>query len=227
MLDVSTVPAYVIHVVGGDRSDNVRSQIAKHAIDSISVFEAYIPETLHRRAPKYYDKWFNRFNTDEYSKRNLCLMMSHLDIIKHARDIDLRYVMVLEDDFNIKDSFLTRKEIHTEFSWLFVGGYFEPEFIQEEVVGGVYRVKKANSSHAYIVNHRIYNFVIEQIENYYDNVPGLMGVDGFFARKVLPFINTLAVVPPIINTIKSPSTLTNGISDHYEYYKRLNRDLNE
>jgi hypothetical protein len=52
-------------------------------------------------------------------------------------------------------------------------------------------------------------------------------MDGFLARKILNEVITLAVIPPIINTIKCMSTLTGGMTDHYEYYKNINLELNE
>jgi GR25 family glycosyltransferase involved in LPS biosynthesis len=232
MLIINSIPAFVIHVKNAqERYENIIKQKAKDIIQNINIFDAYTPDNIQQRNPDYYDKFYLRFNDSNYNRKNCCLTLSHLDIIKTAKKLKFPYVLVLEDDFNIKENFTSNYQIklHKDvmFDFLYIGGYFDNPQVTEKIRSNIYKVKYASCSVAYIVSQSIYDYYIESIERHYENKCGLLAVDGFFANVLLPEINTLALIPTLINTIPSTSLLTDTYIDHYDFYKQQNKKLNE
>jgi GR25 family glycosyltransferase involved in LPS biosynthesis len=222
------IKAYVIHNVENEfRFENIRRQMDKDCFNSIEIFEAFTPKTLKESNNNLYELFFTKQlhlglqdHSEEYKLKNYCLMLGHVGIIKKAKSLGLERVLVLEDDFNIKNSQkLLELNIPQNFSILHLGGYFDPRHVQETNDLGIYKIKECSGSFAYLVNHGFYDEFINTFEREYNNM--LFTIDGFFARKFYETYDCLAFIPALINTIQSMSELMNRQTDHYGFFKNL------
>lgn len=227
MLKINDIPAYVIHVRDAkERFDNIQTQINKKILKEINIFYAYTPDNIINKNPEYYNYFYKRFDDSYYNRRTCCLTLSHLDIIKKAQELKLPYVIIFEDDFNLKESFKINYILNHQFDFLYIGGYFTGENIIKGLAENIYSVNAASCSVAYILCENIYSFIIEQIYEKYENKIGLLGIDGFYSNIIHSQIETKAIIPTLVNTIPSKSLLTDTPSDHLEYYKKIDGVLN-
>jgi|LakMenE18May11ns_1017448.scaffolds.fasta_scaffold9950494_6 hypothetical protein len=228
-MKIIDIPTFIIHNKGcNERAKNIYEQIKKNVFKKINIFDAIVPGTL-KNYKKYYNKYKSDYynyepknNEELYDVKNLCLMMSHLEIVKHANKKKYNNVLIFENDFNIKDPDSIKKIfVDFNFDFLHIGGYYMEDWLIP-YKSNISKIKECNGSFAYIVNKNFYKNYINIIENNFCNKVGLNGVDGFFARKFYETNNCFAFIPPLINTIPSQSTLREkSYTDHYSYFNKL------
>ena len=235
MLNIQKIPAYIIHVNGSERIKNITTQLNKNIFKNIQIFDAYTPYNLKQKNKTYYDKYYDEFyrisptaigvNSKEFCIKTCCLTLSHLDIIKSAKENNLENVIILEDDFNIKciDTFKQKSNIDINFSILHLGGYYENDSIINKINDNIANIKAINGTFAYIVNNNFYTYIIESIEKYYSNNGYLYAIDNFYSMVLYPQIGCMGFVPPLINSIPSISHLQEQYIDHYSFFSKRSK----
>lgn len=227
-MKIIDIPALIIHNENMVRAKNIYEQIQKNVFTNIKIFNAITPDTI-KNYSEYYKKYKNQYynfdaKTDDqlYEIRNLCLMMSHLEIVKLAKEKNYEFILIFENDFNIKNSeYIKNIKIDFEYNILNIGGYYENEWLKP-YTETIKKISSCNGSFAYIVNKKFYDKYIEIIESKFRNSIGYSGVDGIYSREIYPYYDSFAFIPPLINTIASFSTLKeNSYTDHYNYFNKL------
>jgi len=230
-MKIKDIPVFIIHVKGNkERQRNISEQVVKCCFSNIYIRDAYTPDNLQTLNPEYFEKFSKEFNrpseeghTAERVFKDCCLTLSHLDIVKKAKRLGFEHVTILEDDFNIKSpkDFVNHELPTKDFNILHLGGYFEDKYIIETEDPKIKKILQCNGSFAYIVHRNFYDIFVKEIETKYRNERGFFGVDGFFSNVFYNEFECFAHIPPLINTIKSKSTLTNIEADHYSFFKNL------
>lgn len=142
-----------------DRNNNINSELSKHNIEStrISAIDGSTVEL-----PSY---WVN--NKGSYG----CLK-SHLNIIKHAKEMCYKTILILEDDVifsddldSIFDSYFN--QVPNDWNILYLSGNhnlhcgYSLDFISDKII----RCRMTYSTHSYCVNSNFYDKLIEVLEN--------------------------------------------------------------
>jgi len=222
------IPALIIHNENIVRAKNIYEQIQKNVFTNIKIFDAITPDTI-KNYPEYYKKYKNQYydfdaktHDQLYEIRNLCLMISHLEIVKLAKEKNYESILIFENDFNIKNSdYIKSIEIDFNYDIIHIGGYYMDEWLTPHTTN-TKKITACNGSFGYIVNNKFYEKYIEITESKFCNLSGYAAVDGFLARTIYPFYDCFAFMPTLINTIPSFSTLTeNSYTDHYKYFSFL------
>jgi glycosyl transferase family 25 len=157
-------------------------------------FEWIVCINLDRRLDRWKkaSKIFNNLNlkveripaidgTKEPKKYNLkpgelgCLL-SHLNVIKIAKNTNKKNVLILEDDVefckNTISLFFEYEKELPNWDWIYLGGnhalnnkYMSPFNAPIQVSDHVYRVREIYSTHSYAIKETIYDDLINIIEN--------------------------------------------------------------
>jgi GR25 family glycosyltransferase involved in LPS biosynthesis len=103
----------------------------------------------------------------QISKGGYGCLLSHVEIVKRARERQLPTVLIFEDDccfdpdFNNKFSYYIR-QLPSDWDMFLLGGMHIEE--PNMVTTGIARLKSTCLSHAYALNHSIYDAFIELCE---------------------------------------------------------------
>jgi glycosyl transferase family 25 len=109
-----------------------------------------------------------RGGLDNYSKSQLGCVLSHLEILKMARDKKYESILILEDDVAFVNDFINKfYNFYSNFNkdWDMI--YFSGSLVEleDEECGEFYkRLKSCHTTHSYSVNKNIYDFLIKSIE---------------------------------------------------------------
>lgn len=103
------------------------------------------------------------YGQDSYFKAQIGCLISHLNLIKHCRDLNLSKVMIFEDDCGFRDDFNTRLEylmdkINRNWQFLYLSGSV-PEFVEN--FDGYSSISKILTTHSYMVRSEIYDLIID------------------------------------------------------------------
>lgn len=94
-------------------------------------------------------------------------LISHLNIIKEAKDLSLPSVVILEDDVVFCDNFnnefnLGMSEMPDNWDMIFFGSnHVSPPF---KISNRISKLQRAYSAHCYVIHDRMYDELIELIE---------------------------------------------------------------
>lgn len=148
--------------------------------------------------------------------------LSHYKVIEIAKERNYDNFLVLEDDFSItgsKDNFqeiikhqLFLLDKHTqEKDWdmIYLGGnnLTKPKKIEDKL----HTVIKANTTHAYAMNHTIYDKCLNEM-----NVFGTE-IDDYYKRHIQNKHNVYCIYPSIIKQRKSMSDIFQGSIMEYKF----------
>jgi GR25 family glycosyltransferase involved in LPS biosynthesis len=102
----------------------------------------------------------------ELHKNILACGLSHLEIIKIAKQRKLKNVLIFEDDAVLRDDFLSVFErnissVPNDWSMLYFGGNHLGGL--DKISDEIYRLKYSYAAHAYVLNANIYDLLIENI----------------------------------------------------------------
>ena len=112
---------------------------------------------------------FMIINKDEYHKNNLLL---HLKCIKRAKSMNYKNVLIMEEDneFNypVFHQYLNNPiKVPADFEMLYLGGQILNGDVFDE---NLIRVKSMIYNHAYVVNYKIFDYIIENIEKEWNTI---------------------------------------------------------
>lgn len=142
-----------------DRNDNIINELNKYGIISnrISAIDGSVAEI-----PDY---WNN-------SKGSYGCLISHLNIIRHAKDMKYDNILILEDDvvFNedinlIFESYFN--EVPNDWDILYFSGNHNEHcgYTVDKISEKVIKCKMTYSTHSYCINSKFYDTLISTLEN--------------------------------------------------------------
>ena len=143
-----------------DRKAHILEQMEKHGMSNYEIFEAIdandIEETL---VSKTADKW---------TKEQLACLRSHLAVIKKAKESNLDYVTILEDDCVFVDNFKEQYEKVVSQLTVFSGMFYlcanhavKPNKIKGSENIGV--CQYAQSLVCYVISKHYYDIIIHEL----------------------------------------------------------------
>ena len=102
---------------------------------------------------------------ERYFKAHIGCLISHLNIIKHAKDKNYDSIMIFEDDCGFCDTFNERLEylmgrVDSDWQMLYLCGTL-PEFTEQ--FEGYNRVKKILTTHSYMLKSSLYDTLINHL----------------------------------------------------------------
>ena len=151
------------------RMENMKTLMDDLYIKNWERFPAIRPKFKEIGLPLY--SGYTRFQklNKKYVKGSVGCKLSHLEVLKIAKDKKYKRILILEDDVvfegNMKHIRIAFKEMIDNFRWdMFYLGLNKP--VSKEISDLVFlnRVQKGLCTHAYIVNGNSYNKIINILE---------------------------------------------------------------
>jgi GR25 family glycosyltransferase involved in LPS biosynthesis len=139
-------------------------------------------------------------NQNTLEARERCCTLSHLDIIKIAKSNNLDNVLIFEDDVWFDDNFSMYLDKISKFmtatpNWemLYLGGNHLVQY-QTIPFENIVKVSKTYTTHAYALNHTMYDFILYNVER-----PELskVQIDVFYANYIHTKGNSYCVNPRV------------------------------
>jgi GR25 family glycosyltransferase involved in LPS biosynthesis len=150
-------------------------------------------------------------------------MLSHYNLIKHAKEYGFKHVAVFEDDVVLSDDFWDRIESIETFGdkWdmMYLGGHYDDSFKPSLVRDNIYKCRRMNGTYAYMLKNTTYDFILNELTYNY-------GIDQFYSDRLMRKFNVCALIPFVVDhvdgdysdvsmaKVKYPST-------HEHYKKKL------
>lgn len=117
---------------------------------------------------------YTRFNAIKHSKGAIGCSMSHLEILKNARNNNLDYVVILEDDIQFKNIDLYKKLFNKFMNdninfdvFMFAGNLIGNNNIRNDYY---IKINKCYTTTGYIVKKHYYDILINNIEEGINNL---------------------------------------------------------
>jgi GR25 family glycosyltransferase involved in LPS biosynthesis len=153
---------------------------------------------------------------------------SHVEIIKLAKSRGEKNIIIFEDDFqSVRDSFWDDLEItldqlknnNLSYDLLYFGGRITGERGAEIVDKNLLRVFGVKTVHAYAVNERVYDFIIDSFDKINWNEPNnwllsnkdRLSVDVWYMNKIQSKGNSYGIYPAIFQQRTSHSDLLDRV----------------
>lgn len=160
---------YVINLPSRpDRLEEFKNSSSKIGFD-FQVFKAFGPKEIEEiiNSNDFY-KMMN-INQDHYRKSAAGCFLSHLTIIKEAKEKGYKKIMILEDDCDFTENFADKfhtlfEKLPDNWDFLYLSGSL-PEFVEK--FDGHARVSQVFTTHSYVLNHTAYDRIIEYLSKYF------------------------------------------------------------
>ena len=161
-----------------DRWNKVNSQFKKFDIE-VTRWSAVDGSSIS-------DEEFNPYITKDMSvsrisrlglienKNSLACLLSHLEIIKHAKINKLKRILIFEDDVILSNEFMDKIKNIYSIDWkLMYLGCSQFEWRKINLSGDFYNCKRTLGTFAYAVDESIYDEIIEKLETKKKSVDNL------------------------------------------------------
>lgn len=110
----------------------------------------------------------NEFYRDinDYFLGQLGCILSHLRLIKHCRDNNIKNVLILEDDVEFSDEFQSKfdnftKSFNQEWDMIYLSGSLVKK---SDEFTSYSKLLTCHTTHSYAVNSNIYDYLIDKLE---------------------------------------------------------------
>jgi glycosyl transferase, family 25 len=142
--------------------------------------------------------------------------LSHISIIKHAKQNNYPAICVFEDDVIFCDDFMDRiKYIESlpnfRFDIFSLGGHFEKEITPNDATPtewkNIMRTVRLGGTYGYIMTSKVYDFVLRNYQYNY-------GADEFYGNFLYRHFNSYAFVPFLVGCRPCQSEIT---GQYWEY----------
>jgi len=207
-----------IYIVNLDsRSDKwqaVKQELERIGITNYKRFSAIKPN-LNDYPAEYY----NRFTLagadhEKYKIGSLGCKLSHIEIIKNARNNNLENILIFEDDVifredaqNIFDRAMN--QMPNDWQMIYFSGHHRKPF--KLIADNVAKIYATYTTHGYVIRNSLYDIIIEKAL-----ISG-KELDVFYATEIHPFYNCYCIRPPILWQAAGFSDILQG----YRNYKVL------
>ena len=152
-----------------DRWDKCIDQLTKYKIKNYTQFQAIRPEALDTQPIHYYNTMSNQTN-EKYIIGALGCKLSHLAVIKDAKQKQYKSILILEDDFLLTTNFLNKLTIslhnitkmHKTNTMCYLG--FGRGKVNPTNMHHIVKLDGVLTTHAYILYSPFYDTVINALE---------------------------------------------------------------
>lgn len=165
-----------------DRWKHAKEEFEKYNIKNYERFPAY--KLTELPDPQLTKNFMSQ--SERYIKGAFGCRLSHIGAIKLAKERNYKNVLILEDDFMIRDNrfkYLNLAmnelaELNIKYDMLFLG--ITPYYHFLDVLGKyLYQVKgRCTGAHAYVVNNHFYDTILEKHNT------GSVEIDNIYARDI-------------------------------------------
>ncbi len=144
----------------------------------------------------------------------LACMMSHVALIKKAKELNLPAIVIMEDDVVFSDDFRERisyiESLDLDFDFFSLGGHFQhpiAEYMPNESDARItphkhiFKVLHQGGTYSYIITEKVYDFVLRNCTYHY-------GADQFYSDNVYHRFNSYAFVPFLCGSRGGVSEIT-------------------
>ena len=136
---------------------------------------------------------------------------SHRDIIKDAEKNKYESILILEDDIEFTDNFLSglnyfiKKTSSLDWDMLYLGGRNTLIEINKMCIptefSHIYKCNKIKCTHAYIIKRKLFSKILKDLETYDQEI------DNYYFNSIQPNYNTYIIYPTIVNQTDSKSDI--------------------
>ena len=149
-------------------------------------------------------------------------LMSHIGLIKHAKEHNYEYICIFEDDIALCADFLERIKIiekkNLNFDMLYLGGHFEEGKVKATSDKYFFKADAIAGTYAYILHNTIYDFIL-------NNSSMNLGIDQFYVEMVQKKFECFAFLPFFVDHLDGISDIALGKGvyplTHKHYKNRL------
>ena len=212
-----------------DRLDSVNKQLSKKNI-KYTRFSAIIPNMDEINNNNLWKNSYQGLNWkkakkwDCYTKGALGCKMSHYYIIKKAKELDLDYVIILEDDFLFTDNseqmfnYKIFENVDSNWDFIFLGGRIVGN-TTEKINNLISKVDSVITTIGYILNKKTYDSVLKNLVKYnyeIDSIYSNLSNKKYYKNYIFD--------PPLIYQTMLQSSITTRLTkdwvDEKEYEKK-------
>lgn len=203
-----------------DRLKQVMKQIKDYNIKNYKIFEGLKPR-FKEIDPKIYKNYSLHLcsNKEKYIVGATGCKLSHRKIIGESIDNNYDFILILEDDFEFSDNFLSKlnnfleKIKSLEWDMLYLGGNFKGKPINDYCIKtnqkNIYKCKNVACTHSYILSKKLFKKVYTELEKY----PG--EIDEYYVNCIQPFYKTYIYDPILIKQSKSYSNIIQKNTNYF------------
>jgi len=209
-MDFNSLPKFCISLKGSPRRKLVVKEFEKAGINNVSFFDAIDKKDLV--VPELSVKTEMDQNT---AAGILACMSSHVELIRQAKRIGIKCMVVFEDDVIFCDDFKERIEylqenIPVEWDMITLGGHFQKPNSpfaphQDDALPTdkpyIYKTIQQGGTYCYIVKDSVFDFIIRNATYQY-------GMDEFYSTFVYKRFNCYAFVPFLVGCMHGKSEIT-------------------
>jgi len=148
---------------------------------------------------------------NDYFLSQLGCLLSHLSVLKHCRDNNIKNVLILEDDVAFSDQFESRYEkFNLSFNKEWDMIYFSGSLVNKSDDCDSYsKLISCYTTHSYAVNSNVYDYLIEKIEHYMLSCPIDVVYSGLHSS-----INSWISIPFLTYQSDGFSDIQNSFTDY-------------
>jgi len=177
-----------------DRLDSISKELEQIGITNWERFPGIIPSSIPNT--------FLRTKEEGYKKGSYGCLLSHLGVIKKAKEENLEYVLILEDDTGFKNNIVYLEDILKNKNWDML--YLNVTNAKHSrIFLNLLKLDFGFTTNAYFVHSRLYDFLIERLPKISEEI------DLFYARDVHPKYNCYCVTPFMTYQKQSYSNILN------------------
>lgn len=182
----------------------------------------------------------NRFSAVDMSPGIAGCTRSHYEVIKLAKEKQFKNVLILEDDvvFNtdiftyiLNNTFDQLKSKNLKYDMLYLGANLTGNG-NKLIDKNLAKLSTAKTTHAYIVNSSIYDYIIDSYYNIDWNYeynwshenPNRMNIDVFYVKKIQKMGNTYGTYPSIADQREGYSDIIK-LNSNYKLSTTYNKIL--
>ena len=171
-----------------DRLDAISKELEQIGIKNWERFPGIIPTSI--------PKTFIPKKEEMYKKGSYGCLLSHLGVIKKAKEENLEYVLILEDDTGFKNNIVYLEDILKNKNWDML--YLNvTNSKHSKTCLNLLKLDFGFTTNAYFVHSRLYDFLIDRLPTVSEEI------DLFYAKNIHSKYNCYCVTP--FMTYQKPS----------------------
>ena len=155
-----------------------------------------------------------RFSAIEQKDGRIGCIKSHIEILKIAKERNLKNVLIFEDDVVFIDSIVdnTFEQLPMDWETCYIGANLHTNLIKYS--DNLFTIKQAFSTHAIAYNNTVFDFII----NKYDNIEKLDNYvdiyDVWLSNNIQPRNKSYIIYPLVAIQEKGYSDIENNFIDY-------------
>lgn len=162
-----------------------------------------------------------RFSGFNYTKcGNVGCNISHMNILKNAKKNNYKNILIFEDDIFLVENLINKfNKITTninKFDLLYLSMWLPKGKI---VYDGIIKIEHGFCTHSYIINHKVFDFLIEKI----NSLKHVLAIDNIY-NKYHKYMNNYCIEPALTKQTNIQCDINNSYI--YSMDNKNNRKFN-